>query len=79
MLVGTKPFSAPSLTAVLTAHITETPKPPIEQRPEIGREVNGIVVRCLAKNPNDRYSDAGALLQDLDQVQMATATTAAAA
>jgi HAMP domain-containing protein/predicted Ser/Thr protein kinase len=79
MLVGMKPFSAPSLTAVLTAHITETPKPPIEQRPEIGREVNGIVVRCLEKNPKDRYTDAGALLQDLDQVQMATAPTAAAA
>ena len=77
MLVGVKPFSAPSLTAVLTAHITETPKPAIEQRPEIGREVNGIVMRCLAKNPKDRYSDAGALLQDLDQVQV-TAPAAAA-
>jgi len=77
MLVGAKPFSAPSLTAVLTAHITETPKPAIEQRPEIGREVNGIVMRCLAKNPRDRYADAGALLQDLDQVQM-TAVAAAA-
>jgi HAMP domain-containing protein/predicted Ser/Thr protein kinase len=78
MLVGVKPFTAPSLTAVLTAHITETPKPPIEQRPEIGREVNGIVVRCLAKNPKDRYADAGALLQDLDQVQMGTVAAAAA-
>jgi eukaryotic-like serine/threonine-protein kinase len=77
MLVGVKPFAAPSLTAVLTAHITETPKPAIEQRPEIGREVNGIVMRCLAKNPKDRYSDAGALLQDLDQVQVAAPAAAA--
>jgi len=76
-LVGAKPFSAPSLTAVLTAHITETPKPAIEQRPEIGREVNGIVMRCLAKNPKDRYADAGALLHDLDQVQMTPAAAAA--
>ena len=76
-LAGAKPFSAPSLTAVLTAHITETPKPAIEQRPEIGREVNGIVMRCLAKNPKDRYADAGALLHDLDQVQMTTAAAAA--
>ncbi|HLJ75083.1 MAG TPA: protein kinase [Thermoanaerobaculia bacterium] len=76
MLVGVKPFSAPSLTAVLTAHVMETPKPPIEQRPEIGREVNGIVVRCLAKNPKDRYTDAGALLHDLDQVQLAAQAAA---
>ena len=77
MLVGAKPFSAPSLTAVLAAHLTETPKPAIEQRPEIGREVNNIVVRCLAKNPKDRYQDAGALLQDLDQVQLAVPAVAA--
>jgi HAMP domain-containing protein/predicted Ser/Thr protein kinase len=77
MLIGVKPFAAPSLTAVLTAHITETPKPAIEARPEIGREVNGIVMRCLAKNPKDRYNDAGALLQDLDQVQVAAPAAAA--
>ncbi len=79
MLVGQKPFAAPSLTAVLTAHVTEIPKPPIELRPEIGREVNGIVVRCLAKDPKDRYADAGALLHDLDQVQMTSAAVQAAA
>ncbi|PYQ35445.1 MAG: hypothetical protein DMF57_03070 [Acidobacteria bacterium] len=77
MLAGQKPFGAASLTAVLTAHITETPKPPIDLRPEIGREINAIVVRCLAKNPSDRYADAGALLHDLDQVQIG-ATAAAA-
>jgi eukaryotic-like serine/threonine-protein kinase len=78
MLVGQKPFAAPSLTAVLTAHVTEIPKPPIELRPDIGREINGVVVRCLAKNPADRYADSGALLHDLDQVQV-PATAAAAA
>jgi serine/threonine protein kinase len=54
----------------------ETPKQPIEQRPEIGREVNAIVVRCLTKNPKDRYADAGALLHDLDQVQLAAQAAA---
>jgi eukaryotic-like serine/threonine-protein kinase len=77
MVVGVKPFNAPSLTAVLTAHITEMPKQPIEERPEIGREVNAIIVRCLTKNPKDRYPDAGALLHDLDQVQIAVPAAAA--
>ncbi len=78
MVVGVKPFSAPSLTAVLTAHITEIATPPIEARPEVGRDVNDIIVRCLAKNPKDRYADSGALLQDLDQVQLVSAAPAAA-
>ncbi|HUO84347.1 MAG TPA: protein kinase [Thermoanaerobaculia bacterium] len=70
MLVGKLPFAAPSLTAVLTAHITETPQPPIELRPEIGKEINAIVVRCLAKEPKKRYEDGGKLLADLDKLQM---------
>jgi len=69
ILSGVKPFTSSSLTGVLTAHITETPKPLVEQRPDIGRDVNAIVMRCLAKNPKDRYGDAGALLADLDRVQ----------
>jgi serine/threonine-protein kinase len=76
MLVGEKPFVSTSLTGVLTAHITEQPRPPIERKPEIGREINGIVLRCLAKDPAHRYSDAGALLSDLDRVQMASAAAA---
>jgi serine/threonine-protein kinase len=78
MLVGEKPFISSSLTGVLTAHITETPRPPIERKPDIGREINAIVMRCLAKDPKERYSDAGALLADLDRVQAPTSSMAAA-
>ena len=77
MVCGRKPFTSSSLTGVLTAHITEAPKPPLELRPEIGREINGIILRCLAKDPKDRYKDAGALLRDLDQVQVGAAAVAA--
>src|SRR6185436_6213119 len=66
MVCGRKPFLSSSLTGVLTAHITEAPRPPLELRPEIGREINGIILRCLAKDPKERYTDAGALLADLE-------------
>ena len=78
ILSGTKPFTSSSLTGVLTAHITEQAKPLIDLRPDVGRDVNAIVMRCLAKSPRDRYADAGALLADLDRVQTLTAVQAAA-
>ena len=70
ILSGAKPFTSSSLTGVLTAHITEAAKPLIELRPDVGRDVNAMVMRCLAKNPKDRYADAGALLADLDRQTM---------
>ena len=76
MLAGQKPFVSSSLTGVLTAHITEQARPPIELRPEIGREVNAIVMRCLAKDPKARYGNADELLHDLDTVQMQKRTAA---
>ena len=78
MLAGQKPFTSSSLTGVLTAHITEDARPPIELRPEIGREINAIVMRCLAKDPKARYGNAGELLHDLDTVQMQQRSAAAA-
>jgi hypothetical protein len=53
-------------------------KPLIDLRPDVGRDVNAIVMRCLAKSPKDHYADAGALLADLDRVQTLTAVQAAA-
>jgi predicted Ser/Thr protein kinase len=73
MLCGQRPFDSPTLTSVLTAHITQPPRPPQELRRDIGAEVNGIVLRCLAKDPAARYANAGELLQDLDRLQITAA------
>jgi serine/threonine protein kinase len=76
MLTGKRPFESGSLTAVLTAHIMEKPKPLIEVRPDLGETINAIVMRALAKDPKARYADAGALLADLDTVQVPSAAAA---
>jgi HAMP domain-containing protein/predicted Ser/Thr protein kinase len=73
MLTGNRPFESSSLTGILAAHITEAPKPPIDRRPEIGRELNDVVMRCLAKNPAARYKDAGELLADLERLDVRAA------
>jgi len=73
MLAGRRPFESSSLTGVLTAHITEKARPLIELRPDVGREINGIVMRALEKDPKVRYANAGELLRDLDRVQVQAA------
>jgi serine/threonine-protein kinase len=76
MLAGRRPFESTSLTGVLTAHLTEKPTPLLEMRPEVGPRINEIIMRCLAKDPKQRYADSGALLADLDRVQAPAAAAA---
>ncbi len=76
MLAGRRPFESSALTGILTAHITEVPRPLVDVRPEIGERISAIVMRCLAKDPKARYADAGALLHDLDAVEVPSAAAA---
>lgn len=48
--------------------LTASPEPPIELRPEIGPELNAIILRCLMSHPAERYQDAAALLADLERL-----------
>jgi len=70
---GKRPFESDALTAILGAHLTEIPRPPIEARPEIGAELNAIILRCLEKDRKNRYANAGELLEALDRLEMKSA------
>jgi len=72
-LAGRRPFESSSLTGVLTAHITEKARPPVELRPEIPAPLNAIIMRCLEKDPKARFANAGDLLHALDKLQIPAA------
>jgi outer membrane protein assembly factor BamB/predicted Ser/Thr protein kinase len=55
MLTGAPPFAGRSATAVVHAHIYDRPPPPTEQRPSLTAAVDAVLLRALAKSPNERY------------------------
>ncbi|WLQ16298.1 protein kinase [Hahella aquimaris] len=61
LLVGRNPFKGSNYTETIVNH-TEKPTPDLSDVPESCRE---IIARMLAKNPEDRYANADALLADL--------------
>ena len=65
LLTGRPPFQANGRTAVLIAHAREPVEPPSRVRPGIPEDLERVVLRCLAKPPDQRFPDAEALEQAL--------------
>src|SRR5918992_135913 len=62
LLSGRKPFSG-NLPAIVTAHVEQTPPPPSNFAAGLTSGVDALVMRCLAKDPKDRFA-GGAELAD---------------
>jgi serine/threonine protein kinase len=54
--------------ATLQLIITQPPKPPSSVRPDIPPELERIVLRALAQDPDERYATAEQLVTDLDEL-----------
>lgn len=66
LLTGSFVFSGTSAIEVLGKQVNDTPEDPSER---LGRSLDpyleGLILRCLAKDPADRPADAGVLLEAL--------------
>ncbi len=58
MLAGRPPFAGPTAQAVIAAHLTATPEPLTDLRPETPSPVANAIARALAKDPNARLRTA---------------------
>jgi serine/threonine protein kinase len=65
MLTGRPPFLADGRAAVLIAHARDPVEPPSRVHPRIPKDLERVVLRCLAKPPDQRFPDAEALEQAL--------------
>lgn len=58
LLTGRLPFEATTAVEWIMAHANEPPPPLRSIRPEISLALEGVVMRCLQKQPGDRYATA---------------------
>jgi serine/threonine protein kinase len=69
MLTGENLFPSRTLSALLICHVKEPPRAPSSLVPEIPAALDRVVLRALAKKPNDRFPDAEAFLAALEEVE----------
>src|SRR5947209_6147985 len=68
LLTGTVPFTGDTPVEIAMKHISETPAPPSERRPDVPHDLDLVVIRALAKDPADRYQSAEEMDADLERV-----------
>jgi len=65
MLTGVPPFDGSSVAAVCAQILTSDPVEPSRRNPSLPPGLDHIVMRCLAKKPEDRYPTGDALAASL--------------
>jgi outer membrane protein assembly factor BamB/predicted Ser/Thr protein kinase len=68
MWAGAPPFQGRSATAVIHAHIYEPPPPPTERCPALRVGFNDVLLRGLAKRPEERYPSTTAFVAALQSL-----------
>jgi serine/threonine protein kinase len=61
-LAGEPPFKRPREEQVLYAHIQDPPPKLTEMRPDLPAEIDDVIAKSLAKDPDERYSTCGELV-----------------
>ena len=65
LLTGRLPFSGATTPAIMFSHVHEAPPPPRQLRPDLPPAAEAVLLRQLAKDPEERYPTAQAFVAAL--------------
>ncbi len=68
LLTGKVPFSGDAAVEIAMKHLSAIPDLPSKIRPEVPHDLDAIVMRALAKEPDQRYQSAEEMAADLERV-----------
>ncbi|HEU5065451.1 MAG TPA: PASTA domain-containing protein, partial [Gaiellaceae bacterium] len=79
MLTGKTPFTGESPVEIAMKHLSDPPRPPSLERPDISPDLDMVVLRALAKSPEERFQTAEEMDGELQRVSQGLGVTAATA
>ncbi len=76
MLNGAPPFKGANTLETILEHVNDFPKPIASKKQGISNELEIVVLKCLEKDPSERYQSADQLKKDLKLLQAGLQPTA---
>jgi serine/threonine-protein kinase len=77
LLTGRPPFDGTNSMEVMIAHVRDEVVPPSKHQANVPADLERVILRCLAKRPEDRFQDIDSLEQALAQCMAANQWTQA--
>jgi serine/threonine-protein kinase len=68
LICGTPPFAGRGAAKLMAAHVNEMPEPIAKRRADVPGPLAALVMRCLAKRPDDRPQSAEEIVHALDDL-----------
>lgn len=68
MVTGAPPFTGRNAAAILSAHLTQQPRPVWLARPDLPPVLSALIMRCIEKDPNDRPATAAEVIAIMDEL-----------
>jgi serine/threonine protein kinase len=69
---GRLPFDGEDWYSIARQHVEEPPQPPRSLNPALSADFEQLLLRCLAKKPQDRFPDADELAERLESLRHPT-------
>jgi len=74
-MTGDVPFTSTDWFELARMHVEQPPLPPRKKRPDMSSRFERVILRCLAKHPDDRYASAAVLRTELEGLTSEARTT----
>src|SRR4051812_4602363 len=68
MLTGNVPFTGDTPVEIAMKHLSQIPEPPSKERSQVPHDLDAVVMRAIAKDPDQRYGSAEEMEADLARV-----------
>ncbi|MEQ1884447.1 MAG: serine/threonine-protein kinase [Bryobacteraceae bacterium] len=78
LVTGKRPFAGNSDFQIMSAHLQESPAPPIDVVPGVPSDLSEIILMAIAKDPESRFQSAQAFRAALANVELGSASAAPA-
>lgn len=72
VLTGAVPFAGDDALETMESHLNQIPRSLLAIDPELPAEIDALVLKCLAKDPESRFQDVSSLRETLAQAKEAS-------